>query len=194
VLLCTSGRLPHKNVAGLLDALSRMDSPRPVLVVTGYPTSHDVALLKKANELGVEEDVRFTGWLDPAMLEGLYAIASACVVASLDEGFGQPLLEAMIRGVPVAHSGAGALAEVAGDAGLRFAPRDPTDIAERLDAILTDARLRAQLVKAGLARAAAFPWDVTAQLTVAAYHHAVDARAGRKSSPAETRAARRPRR
>jgi glycosyltransferase involved in cell wall biosynthesis len=179
VLLCTSGRLPHKNVSGLLDAMPRLHSPRPVLVVTGYPTSHDAALLMTANELGVSDDVRLTGWLDPPMLEGLYAIASACVVASLDEGFGQPLLEAMIRGVPVAHSGGGALAEVAGDAGLRFAPHNPADIAARLDAILTDARLRAQLVKAGLARAAAFPWDATAQLTVAAYRRAIDARAGR---------------
>lgn len=179
VLLCTSGRLPHKNVARLLEAMAQLSSPRPVLVVTGYPTPHDVVLRTRASALGIEEDVRITNWLDPEALEGLYAIASACVVASLDEGFGQPLLEAMIRGVPVAHSGGGALAEVAGDAGLRFDPTDPSDIAASLTAILFDDRLRRRLIDAGRVRAAAFTWEATADQTVAAYRQAIDARAAR---------------
>lgn len=191
VLLCTSGRLPHKNVAHLLDAMPRLRSPRPVLVVTGYPTPHDPELRRRARALGIADDVRLTGWLDPSLLEGLYGIASACVVASLEEGFGQPVLEAMIRGVPVAHSGRGALAEVAGDAGLRFNPEDAPHIAAQINAILADDQLRTRLVGAGLARAAAFSWEATAKRTVAAYRYALDARAAQRSDPAGSPGARR---
>jgi glycosyltransferase involved in cell wall biosynthesis len=180
VLLSTSGRLPHKNVLSLLDAVALLEEPRPVLVVTGYPTPHDSALRDRAATLGIEADVRLTGWLDSSALEGLYATATACVVASLAEGFGHPLLEAMVRGVPVAHSGAAALAEVAGDAGLRFDPQVTADMAAALRRVLSDEPLRARLVAAGRDRAAEFTWEATAERTVAAYRHALHARARRR--------------
>ena len=75
--------------------------------------------------------MRFLGWVDPVELEGLYAAASCFVFPSLLEGFGLPVLEAMARGVPVACSARGALAEVAGDAALRFDPASEAQIAAR---------------------------------------------------------------
>ena len=59
-------------------------------------------------------DTRFLGWVQPADLEGLYAVGSCFVFPSLYEGFGLPVLEAMASGVPVACSDRGSLAEVAG--------------------------------------------------------------------------------
>lgn len=181
VLLCTTGRRPHKNVAALVEALARLDPPRPALVATGYPTAHDAALLERARALGVAGDVVLTPWLAAARLEGLYALAAGCVVPSLDEGFGLPLLEAMVRGVPVAHSGGGALAEVAGDAALRFDPRDPVDMAAALRRLLGDAALRGELVAAGRARAAELSWSATAERTLAAYEQAIAVAGGRRA-------------
>ena len=71
-----------------------------------------------------EQGVTFTGWVDDADLEGLYALADGAVYPSLFEGFGMPALEAMARGVPLACSNASSLPEVTGDAAELFDPHD----------------------------------------------------------------------
>src|SRR2546430_13058030 len=63
----------------------------------------------------------------------LFRSASCFVFASINEGFGIPILEAMRRGVPVACSRASALPEVAGDAARYF---DPTDVGDIGDALI----------------------------------------------------------
>src|SRR4029079_12042282 len=89
--------------------------------------------------------VRFAGWVSDGELEGLYSLASCAVLASFEEGFGFPVLEAMRRGVPVACADASSLPEVAGDAALLFDPHDPAAIARQVARILPDPDLRAQL-------------------------------------------------
>ena len=129
------GRPPDSAVRGRNAAAQEPRSPngsgrrhavpvdrRPLLVLPGYPTAHGQELRRLAAELGVAGDVRFPGWVDASELEGLYAAAACFVFPSLIEGFGLPVLEAMARGLPVACSGSGSLAEVAGDAALRFDP------------------------------------------------------------------------
>jgi glycosyltransferase involved in cell wall biosynthesis len=109
-----------------------------------------------------------------AELEGLYALAACCCLASFEEGFGLPILEAMARGVPVACSAAGVLAEVAGAAALTFDPRDPASIASALWGILSDDAQRARLCVAGKRRAAQFQWEQTAAATVRSYERALE--------------------
>ena len=163
VLLTVSAKRPHKNLLRLLEAVALLDE-RPVLVLPGYPTPHEAELRERATELGL--DAVFPAWLPAADLEGLYAQAAAFVFPSLAEGFGLPVLEAMARGVPVACSDRSSLPEVAGDAAVLFDPEDPRAIAAAIERALADAdRLRA----AGRARAAAFTWERTAELTAAAY-------------------------
>ncbi len=135
VLLSLSAKRPHKNISALLDALALLDQ-RPVLVVAGYPTAYEQTLRARAQRLGLDEDVRWLGWLEPTELEGLWAITSAFVFPSLYEGFGLPVLEAMARGVPVACSNASTLPEVAGDAVLYFDPHDPRALADTLAGLL----------------------------------------------------------
>ncbi len=123
VALSLSAHRPHKNLMRLLDALASLPSEeRPVLVLPGYATGHEADLQAHAAELGIAGDVRLTGWVPAADVEGLYALASVFVFPSLYEGFGLPVLEAMCRGVPVACSNASSLPEVAGDAALLFDP------------------------------------------------------------------------
>jgi alpha-1,3-rhamnosyl/mannosyltransferase len=88
---------------------------------------------------------------------------------SLYEGFGWPPLEAMAAGTPVVCSRAGSLDEVVGDAALTAEPDDAEALAWHAGSVLTDATLRATLVSRGLARAATFSWDRTADEMLAVY-------------------------
>ena len=146
---------------------------RPVLLLPGYPTPHEQELRRRASELGLAEDVRLLGWLPDEELEGLYAAAACFVFPSLYEGFGLPVLEAMARGVPVACSGRGSLAEVAGGAAELFDPEHPADIARAVTAILGDPELAERLRTAGREQAAGFSWQRTAAATLESYERAL---------------------
>ena len=129
-VLSVSSSWPHKNLAGLIDALALLPSAeRPLVVVPGRTTRCERELRRRAVERNVADEFRPIGWVSSAELEALYAAAVCVVFPSLYEGFGLPVLEAMQRGVPVACSNAGALVEVAGDAALLFDPRSPAEIA-----------------------------------------------------------------
>ena len=169
VLLSVSAKRPHKNLIRLIEALAALPTPRPVLVLPGYATPHEAELRERAAVLGVSDDVRFPAWVNASDLEGLYACATAFVFASLYEGFGLPILEAMSRGVPVACSDRGSLAEVASDAALLFDPTDTAAMTTALTRLLTDVALRTRLAAAGEGRAKRFSWDRTAQHTLDSY-------------------------
>ncbi len=174
IVLSLSAKRPHKNLLALIDALALIPAEdRPMLVIPGYPTAHEVEVRGRADALGIEDDVRFPAWVSDAEIEGLWAIADAFVFPSLYEGFGLPVLEAMARGVPVACSNASSLPEVAGDAALLFDPRDESAIVEALGRLLNDEELCGRLRALGRARAQLFTWERTARLTLASYTRAL---------------------
>lgn len=176
IVLSTSAKRPHKNLMRLLDAWSMLPTPRPLLVLPGYPTAHEQELRRHAADQGVADDVRFLGWISPADLEGLYQAAECFVFPSLYEGFGLPILEAMARGVPVACSDRGSLPEVAGDAARMFDPEQPQSVADAVMELLHDERLRGRLREAGLVQAARFTWSAAALGTIASYERALGER------------------
>jgi glycosyltransferase involved in cell wall biosynthesis len=174
IVLSVSAKLAHKNLMRLIDAIASIQTAqRPLLVLPGYSTAHEAQLRERAAERSVADDVRFLGWVSAPELEGLYRAAAAFVFPSLAEGFGLPLLEAMARGVPVACSDRPVLAEVAGDAALRFDPESELAIAEAITRLLSDAPLAARLRAAGRERVTRFPWSQTATGTLAAYGRAL---------------------
>ncbi len=178
VVLSASAKRPHKNVGRLLDALGGIPPERrPLLVVPGYPTPYEAELRERAQQAGVAADVVWPAWLDDADLEGLYALAACVAFPSLYEGFGLPVVEAMLRGVPVACSDRSSLPEVAGDAALLFDPEDTGAIRAALERLLGDATLREQLIERGRERAARFTWERTADGTAATYARALSQRA-----------------
>jgi glycosyltransferase involved in cell wall biosynthesis len=174
VVLSVAAKRVHKNLARLLHAMVTVIErwPTAVLVLPGNPTPYEAELRKLAAELSIEANVVFPPYVDAADLEGLYALASCFVFASLIEGFGIPILEAMRRGVPVACSRASALPEVAGDAARYFDPYDVPDIAAALSELLGDPALAARLSAAGRERQSMFTWERTAQGTLASYERA----------------------
>jgi glycosyltransferase involved in cell wall biosynthesis len=108
------------------------------------------------------------GRVDDDQLTALYNGAAVFVMASLKEGFGFPVLEAMACGCPVVVSAGTCLEEVGGDAALSAPPDDPAAIAAAIERAL-DPSGREERVKAGLARAATFTWQATATATVRAW-------------------------
>jgi glycosyltransferase involved in cell wall biosynthesis len=166
VVLCPGAKRPHKNAHGVIAALGLMEDP-PAIVVTGYSSPYEQRLRELADARGVS--LRMPRYLDEAGLNGLYALASCVVVVSFYEGFGLPVLEAMVRGVPVVCSDRASLPEVAGDAAVLVNPDDPADIRRGIERALADPEpLRAR----GRQRAAAFTWERTAELTAETYRRA----------------------
>lgn len=163
LLLSPSARQPHKNLQRLLEAHALLPTPRPLLVLPGYATGSDDVLRRRTRELKIDADVRWLGWVTDADLEGLYAESRLLVFPSLYEGFGLPVAEAMLRGLPVACSDRGSLAEIAGDAAVIFDPEDPAAIAAAIQRLLTDDGLRERLITAGRTQAARFTWEAAAQ-------------------------------
>jgi glycosyltransferase involved in cell wall biosynthesis len=163
IVLTVAARRPHKNLDRLLDAVGRLNTD-PVLVIPGFKTPFEAELKQRASER-----IRFLGWVDDATLDGLYRVATCFVLPSLVEGFGLPVLEAMLRGTPVACSRTSALPEVGGAAALYFDPEDTNEIAAALEVLLDDEHMRARLREAGLERARRFSWEATAEGTIATY-------------------------
>jgi glycosyltransferase involved in cell wall biosynthesis len=174
LLLTVSLKRPNKNLTRLLDALALVPNEhRPLLVLAGHATPYEEELRAHAAEVGVTADARFLPWVPAEELEGLYRAATAFVFPSLYEGFGLPVLEAMTRGVPVACSNRGALAEVADGAALTFDPEQPREIAAAIERLVGDPRERDRLSRAGLENAARFSWTETARKTLASYESAL---------------------
>ena len=163
LVLCVGAKRPHKNAIAVIDALAGTGLK---LVVTGYRTPYDRELRARADTLGVE--LELPPWVDD--LDDLYARAGVGVVPSLYEGFGLPVLEAMAHGTPVVCSNRSSLPEVAGDAAILVDPTDPRAIRNGIERALADP---VTWQEKGVARAAQFTWERTAELTVASYRRAL---------------------
>jgi glycosyltransferase involved in cell wall biosynthesis len=173
VLVSVAAALPHKNLDGLLRAFAALQRPEAMLVLVGHAGRDTDRLRALAGQLGVDERVRFTGWVSDEDLEGVYRLARAFVYPSMHEGFGMPVLEAMARGVPVACADATSLPEVAGDAAVLFDPRSTGAMADAMRALLDDTDRAAALVQRGRARAARFGWERTAEAAWLSYGRAL---------------------
>jgi glycosyltransferase involved in cell wall biosynthesis len=151
-LLYPANPWPHKNHARLFEAFERLRRDRPELrlVLTGTGLE----------KLILPDGVAVKGRVPREQLASLYRRASALVFPSLYEGFGQPPLEAMACGCPVACSTAGSLPEVCGNAARYFDPTSEDEMVEAISTVLDDPQ---PLVERGLQRAALFTWDACAR-------------------------------
>jgi glycosyltransferase involved in cell wall biosynthesis len=170
-LLYVGGLNGRKNIEGLLAAFAevRRSHPRLALVIAGKRQWRVGGIDKVLQNLDIEAQVHFTGYVADADLPGLYGGAAAFVFPSLYEGFGLPVLEAMACGAPVITSNVSSLPEVAGDAALLIDPRNSGAIATAIRRVLEDPHVASTLRLRGLARAAEFTWERTARETLAIY-------------------------
>ena len=167
---------PKKNVARLIDAylLSAVDIP---LVITGAIGWANKAEAKMLEELKLEERTRpfeqrrvhYLEYVSLPMLVTLIRGARAVLFPSLYEGFGLPVLEAMLLGTPVVTSRASSLPEVAGEAALFVNPYDIDDIARAIKTIVADDGLRQELTRRGQAQAELFSLERYRERVAALY-------------------------
>jgi len=128
--------------------------------------------VRLARELGIEDRVTFTGQVSTEELVRLYSSAEIAVTASVYEGFGLPVAEAMACGTPVIATRAGALPEVVGEdgTGILVPPADPPALAAAIRSLLADRPLRQRMGEAARKRVVeSFSWEAAARKTVEVY-------------------------
>src|SRR5262249_14715853 len=117
----------------------------------------------------VRERVVLTGSVSEPAKSWLLHHGTGVTYPSIYEGFGFPVLEAMLAGGPVVSARAGSIPEVAGDAADLVEPTDEAAIADAIEALVTDHERRAELVARGRARVATFDWATTATAIASIY-------------------------
>lgn len=157
-LLMVSNRKPHKNEERVLRAFAQAEFPCDIrLLITGRP---DKAVLNILSECKLEDRVEFIGSPSDRELASIYRRARGLVFASLYEGFGLPVIEAMACGTPVIASNICSLPEVAGDAALFVDPNDINDIRATMEYLVSGGdSLRGLLASRGLVQASQYSWD-----------------------------------
>ena len=169
LLMLQIGRTFYKNILGALRVLHRLrgGGVDVRLARVGRALLGEERAL--ADRLGVTTSVVELGAVPDEQMPALYNAVDLLLFPSLYEGFGWPPLEAMASGTPVVCSRAGSLDEVVGDAALTADPEDVEALSWHAAAVLTDAKLRATVIDRGLAHAARFNWDRTAEQMIAVY-------------------------
>ena len=175
-LLAVGTLEPRKNLTRLVEAwapLYQAGSAPPLVLAgkRGWLNDDFFAALERSP---ARDGVVLTGYVNDADLPALYTGAALSICASLYEGFGLPLLEAMACGVPVLCSNSSSLPEVAGGAAVLFDPRNVADMTATLARVLADGALRQDLAERGRARASQFSWAATARQTVAVYQRVLE--------------------
>jgi glycosyltransferase involved in cell wall biosynthesis len=158
-------RRPFPTLARAAARLRRRWPELALHVVGENRTRPLLDLDRVVNDAGMAGRVRLDGFVDDDALALRYAAADVAVFLSDYEGFGLPALEAMARGVPVVASSAPSLGEIFAGAAFLVEPRDELDVANAMDRILSDAALRAGMVRRGLILASKFSWKETAEQT-----------------------------
>ncbi|WP_078409099.1 glycosyltransferase family 4 protein [Priestia abyssalis] len=132
------------------------------LVVVGAKGNGLEETKKKIKELGIEKHVYFTGYVTNEELAYIYSNAKIFIFPSLYEGFGIPLLEAMMYEVPIITSSVTSLPEVADDAALYIDPQSPQDLSRAVNRLLKNDSLQKELIQKGKQRLSYFSWEKSA--------------------------------
>lgn len=174
IIVTNSADTPLKGLHYLLQAVAEMSKTRKIsLIVVGTPKKNG-GVEKLIKNLGIDELVTFTGWIDDNEYVRQYAKAAVAVVPSLYEGFGLPAGEAMACGLPVISTKGGALPEVVGDAGVLVPSADPKALYKAITMILDDSVLAKKMGRAGYQRVhKLFTWKRAAEKTVEVYREAI---------------------
>jgi glycosyltransferase involved in cell wall biosynthesis len=176
--LLYAGRIsPHKNLVRIIEAFSALKAelekeemyPDLKLIIIGDELSKHPDLRRTVVRGGVQNDVRFLGFVPIDVLRIFYDAAKVFVFPSLYEGFGLPPLEAMAHGTPVLISNASSLPEVVGNAAVMVNPENVFEIMRGLHRVLLDHALREKLKQRGYAQVQKFSWDESARKILAVY-------------------------
>jgi glycosyltransferase involved in cell wall biosynthesis len=176
--LLYAGRVsPHKNVVRMIEAFSALKTelekeqayPDLKLIIIGDDLSGNPDLRRTVVRSGVQNDVRFLGFIPIEVLRIFYDSAKIFVFPSLYEGFGLPPLEAMAHGTPVVTSNISSLPEVVGNAAVMVNPENVFEIMRALHRVLLDKPLRDRMKERGYQQAAKFSWESSVRRVLDVY-------------------------
>jgi len=183
--LLYAGRIsPHKNVVRMIEAFSALKTelerghlyPDLKLIIIGDDLSGNPDLRRTVVRSGVQNDVRFLGFIPIEVLRIFYDEAKIFVFPSLYEGFGLPPLEAMAHGTPVVTSNVSSLPEVVGNAAVLVNPENVFEIMRALHRVLVDKALRDRMKERGYQQAQKFSWEISVQRIMEVYRQMADGR------------------
>jgi glycosyltransferase involved in cell wall biosynthesis len=161
---------PKKNLRRLIEAFLETDTDIPLAIVgrRAWLWEGDAAFVATLGDKA-KSRLRFLDYVGREDLRRLYAGAQMFLFPSLYEGFGLPVLEAMIAGCPVVTSNAASLPEIAGDGALYVDPLDRDDIRARIEQLMRDPGLRTALGEAARKQAARFSFEAYVARLAEAY-------------------------
>jgi len=176
-LLYAGAIRPHKNVVRIIEAFSALKTelqkenviPDLKLIIIGDDLSGHPDLRRTVVRSGVQNDVRFLGFVPIEVLRIFYDVAKLFVFPSLYEGFGLPPLEAMAHGTPVVTSNTSSLPEVAGNASLLVNPENVFEIQRAMQKALLDPVLRQRMKQRGYEQAKRFSWTSSVERILEIY-------------------------
>lgn len=171
---------PRKDVRTVLQAYTiacqRSSRPHRLVIVGGLPRRHAGAAELINRHPYRDRLIWINAPLGDEAMSALYRRARALIFASRCEGFGLPLVEAMMLGVPVIAADAAASREICGKAAVYFTQGDASALAERICELTDQPTLAACLRECGLSRAADFSWTRTARTLYSIYQTLTTAR------------------
>ncbi len=138
----------RKNLLGIVKAMELLpkDIDLPLYIV-GDGREYKNTVKTYIAKHGMENRFKWLGGLTPAELHQLYTNAQLFVYPSFYEGFGLPVVEAMLSGCPVVTSNVSCLPEAAGPYSLLANPSEPEDIKEKMQKALEDTSLRSRMIE-----------------------------------------------
>jgi len=185
--LLYAGRIsPHKNVVRMIEAFSALKTelekdqlyPDLKLIIIGDDLSGNPDLRRTVVRSGVQNDVRFLGFVPIEVLRIFYDEAKMFVFPSLYEGFGLPPLEAMAHGTPVITSNVSSLPEVVGNAAVLVNPENVFEIMRALHRVLTDQSLRDRMKERGYQQSMRFSWEISVRRVLDVYREIASVKSG----------------
>lgn len=159
--LVSIGVTELKNTKRIIEAFHLSTAGKELkLILVGRPSGIPVK---------PERNIRILGYVPERDLEALLTGSRGLIFASIYEGYGIPILDAFICGVPVVTSDAGSMPEVAGEAAVLVDPYDASSIADGITKILAGPKA---LIEKGFTRVREFSWEKTARMTLEVYKEA----------------------
>jgi glycosyltransferase involved in cell wall biosynthesis len=167
-LLCVANSYPHKNIPALIEAFGQLQNEIPHdLVLVGKPRLGEPDVQKALRQINDPSRVQRLFHVSQETLIALYQNANLFVFPSLYEGFGLPVLEAMMSGAPVLTTRMGSIPEVGGDCVQYFDGHNTRDLCLRIKSILTwDEKDRHTVIRKAQAYAKEFSWRRCAEATL----------------------------
>lgn len=179
---------PRKNIPFLLRSFVKLKKD-----FAGEPNIENLELVIGGNQFGrnydaqinsemgrirlkeptIAQQIKFLGFIPDEDVPTFFSLAEIFVFPSLYEGFGIPLLEAMMHEAPVICSNSSCHGEIAGDAALFYEEEDENDLRDKIRQLLNDHDLRKELIQKGSERAKLFSGDQIGSETKAVYDKVV---------------------